>query len=345
MKFSRMLAVGAATALVGVSTLAIGGTASAADFYVNDTQFPAETSPYSPGWFTGGGSTGTIDSTPSGLLVDGTTGLYQILNGTTPTTDILGLVNGAEMTMASGNAIFQIPVFYDHDQNPATNPRFTTLRPDGFNQAGIDGANWVSSWNIVSADGTTVVVPADTSTPLTTIVTALQANYEILAFGAYVNAGTTATIVSITWAGNTHWFLPAAPTAAITPASLTIAAMGTTGVSGVFTGFIPGEAVEGGFGNGGSGGAIPGSFTADANGSVTIPYSEASLVAGTYFLGAFGLSSGVSTSGSFAVTANPATLAATGTDFTPAIAGGGVMLLLGTGLVLAGRRRAAAHRR
>ncbi|MHA6667918.1 LPXTG cell wall anchor domain-containing protein [Homoserinimonas sp. A447] len=332
MKFSRMLAVGAAAALVGVSTLAIGGSASAADLYVDDSEFGVEGASYPAGWFIGAGSTGTVTSGVNGLTITGNT---QILNGTTPTTDLGALVDGADFGVVSGNANFQIPLFTDG----VADTGFTTLRPDNFGPVGLNPlAGWTTSGAVGSfAAGTSHTIPEYVAE-----LAALGDDYEILAFGLIAPAG--AVVSHVTWAGDTHWFLPA-PTAAVTPASLTIAAMGTTGVSGVFTGFIPGESVSGTFSNGGSGGAIPGSFTADANGSVTVAYSEASLVAGTYYLGARGLSSGVMTSGSFAVTANPATLAATGTDFTPAIAAGGVMLLLGAGLVLAGRRRAAAHRR
>lgn len=348
MKFSRMLAVGAAAALVGVSTLAIGGTASAADFYVDDTQFPPETSPYSPGWFTGGGSLGTLTSTTSGLVMDGTTGRIQILNGTTPATGLVSLVDTAEFTLTSGQAIFNIPVFSN-----ATGPDsgYTTLIAVNPGQLGLASTSpnaWQTTFDITDSVGT-VVYAAGSTASLLEFQTALEdanaaTDYEILAFGAFVPAAGAATVAKITWAGDTHWFLPT-PTATVTPASLTIAAMGTTGVSGVFTGFIPGEAVTPFFASSGSGGPIPGSFTADTNGAVTVTYSQTGVTAGGYFLGVMGDVSGAESVGAFAVTANPAALAATGADFTPAIVAGGVLMMLGAGFVLAGRRRAAAHRK
>ena len=346
MKLSRMIAVGAATALVGVSTLAIGGSAAAADSYVNDTQFPAETSPYSPGWFTGGGSTGTIDSTPSGLSL---VGPYQILNGTTPSTGLVSLVADAELNVVSGEIAFQIPMF----ARGTANTSYTTLVPVDPGNAGLHRTTpggWTSTNDILADDGLTILLDKDLYYTLEEIETALDTladPYEILAFGAYLPLTKSAVVSSITWAGDTHWFLPAAPTATITPASITVADVSNSakGVTGVFTGFVPNEAITIGLGTGQSGGQID-TATADANGVVTYKYvsAPADAAVGNYTLVAIGDVSGVSASGAFAVTANPAELAATGADFTPAIITGSLLLLLGGGFVIAARRHAIAKR-
>ena len=341
--------MGAAAALVGVSTLAIGGSATAADFYVDDSDFGVEGTSYPPGWFVGGGSTGTMESTLSGLELDGVSGKIQILHGTTPTTGLVSLVNDAQFRVSSGAAYFQIPLF-GNAVAAGADTNYTTLYPVDSGQPGLDSTSadaWVTTGPIMDTDGTTELYAADATASLTEFQTALGANYEILAFGALVHSGAptaTAVVSQITWAGNTHWFLPA-PTAMITPASLTVDQMGNTGVSGVFTGFVPGENVIAAFSDGNSGNALPGSYTADVNGSVTVTHSAASLAPGTYFLSTFAddSGSGVSVFGSFAVVANQ--LAATGAEVTPFVVAGSVLLLAGAGLgAVAIRRRATAAR-
>ena len=324
MKLSRILAMGAAAAFVGVSTLAIGGSASAADYYVDDSELTAtETTSYPEGWFQGTVAPGgSFESTVSGLDVNGQ---IQILNGTPAATDLLTVDAG--ITLASGAASFQIPVFTD-----GSGGGYTTLYADA---AGIAADLWFTS----TAFGT---FAANDSATLAEFVAQMDPGYEILAFGFHVIAGDSAEVVSLTWAGNTHWFLPA-PTATITPASLTVDQMGDTGVSGVFTGFVPGEVVTAGVGSEQSGETLPGSYTADANGSVTITHSAASQTPRTYTFGAHAAGSGVSAAGSFAVVANPAVLAATGAEVTPFVIAGSLLLLAGAGLgAVAIRRRAIA---
>jgi hypothetical protein len=347
MKLTRILATGAAAALVGVSTLAIGGSAAADDFYVDDADFVAEVSPYPNQWFTGNVTTpGTMTSTASGLSF---TGDFQILNGDTPTTGLVGLVADAQFNVVSGEMAFQIPIF----ANGTDDSGYTTLVPVDPGNAGLHRADdgWTSTNDILADDGITILIEGGNSQigpyyslqDIESALDSLTEPYEILAFGAFLPATTSAVVSHITWAGDTHWFLPA-PTATVTPASLTIDEMEATGVSGVFTGYLPGETVEGYLATSGGGGPIPGTFTADANGSVTVTHSVAGLTAGTYFLGAIGNSSSVSTSGSFAVTANPAELADTGADFTPQIVTGSALMLVGAAFVVAARRRAITKR-
>lgn len=308
MKLSRIIATGAVAALVGVSTIAIGGAAVAADSYTNDTQFPAETSPYSAGWFTGGGSTGAIDSTISGLSL---TGPFQILNGTTPTTGLVSLVAGAEIGVVSGDIAFQIPIF----ARGTANTSYTTLVPVDPGNAGLhrtDAAGgWTTTYDVLADDGTTILLDNAAFYTLQEIETALDTladPYEILAFGAYLPATLSAVVSHITWAGNTHWFLPA-PTATITPTSITVADVSNTakGVTGVFTGFVPNEPITIFLSTGNSGGPID-TAAADANGTVTYRYvpSAADAAVGTYFLGAIGDNSDVNVSDTFSVIANSA---------------------------------------
>ena len=332
--------MGAAAALVGVSTLAIGGSATATDFYVLDSDFGVEGTSYPPGWFKGNvTSPGTMESTVSGLSL---TGPFQILNGTTPTTGLVSLVDGAELGVVSGEIAFQIPIF----ARGTANTDYTTLVPVDPGNAGLHRVGgWQTTNDVFADDGTTILLDDAAFYTMQEIEDALNTltdKYEILAFGAYLPLTKSAVVSHITWAGNIHWFLPA-PTATITPASLTVDQMDKTGVSGVFTGFVPGETVTAGFGNGQSGGPLPGSYTADVNGSVTVTHSDASLAPGTYTLSTFGEDSGVAVWGSFAVVANQ--LAATGAEVTPFVVAGSVLLLAGAGLgAVAIRRRATAAR-
>src|SRR5690606_31308969 len=103
--------------------------------------------------------------------------------------------------------------------------------------AGIAADTWYSS----NAFGTIV---AHTPYSLTDIVAQMDSQYEILAFGFNVIDADAATVVSLDWRGDRFWFLPGAPTAAVTPTSLTGAEFAATGVAATYTGYVPGEGVE-----------------------------------------------------------------------------------------------------
>ena len=355
MTLSRIIATGAVATLVGASVMLGAHAASADDFYVDAADFVEETAfpSYPDQWFLGDvtGGHGDISSTPAGLELDATSDDVQILNADTPATGLLGLVAGADIRASGSSADlpylkFQIPVF--GDPTSTTNKVFTTLYPAIAGPAGLDAtAQWITSGAIPATGSTPAYAPSSSAT-LVDFEAALAAinpttGYEVLAFGAFIAAGHTVTVSSITWAGNTHWFLPA-PTATVTPASLTVDEMGETGVTGVFTGFIPGESVTASFANASSGGALPGAYTADSNGVVTVTYSVASLTPGAYFLGAFGDDSGASVLGTLTITANA--LAATGAEMTPAVIAGSVLLLAGAGFsIIALRRRKAVRTR
>lgn len=204
MKFSRLAATGAAIALVGGSIL-VATSAATADTtnYYTSANFTQETSPYAAGWFVGGGSTGSISSSATGLTVDGTSGLEQILNGTTPGTGLAGLVAGAKFNVVSGNAFFQVSLF----AAPALPGKgFTTLRP-------VTANTLTGQWTLSQTVG---AFTANTPYDLSTLVAGLPAGYQLLAYGAYVNPGSTAVISSITWGGATSVFTPK-PNTPVTP--------------------------------------------------------------------------------------------------------------------------------
>ncbi|MCZ4498681.1 MAG: hypothetical protein JWQ74_1234 [Marmoricola sp.] len=116
---------------------------------------------------------------------------------------------GASYDVTRGSAFFQVPVFVDADNNPATAPTFTTLRP-------VDAATTnktiaaTDQWTSSKALG---AITAGDSYPLSTILDEINDHdSKTLAFGVLTNAGTSATVSSITWKGDTYKFTAATPT-------------------------------------------------------------------------------------------------------------------------------------
>src|SRR5690606_22279423 len=117
---------------------------------------------------------------------------------------------------ATGAASFQIPVFTTPSTGPAL-PGYTTLYADA---AGIASDTWFTSWAIGGGAGAGGFDAGDSAT-LSALVAVMDPDYQVLAFGFNVVDADSATVVSLEWAGDTYWFLPAAPTATVTPTSLT----------------------------------------------------------------------------------------------------------------------------
>lgn len=288
-KLSRIVTAGATLALIAGSSLFAAGAANAADSYVTAGDFTAEASPYAPGWFIGGGSVGAPTSGLSGLSL---VGPIQILNGTPgamPAGGLNELATGATLGVVSGNADFQIALYTDGDAGTG----FTTLRPDNFNQ---DGLNPLAGWTTSGTFGTFAAGSSHTlpqyDAELDALSTANSTTPQLLAYGAYVPTGQTATLSSITFNGNTSWFTPRS-TSSATPSTITVTAMGTTGVNVVLTGFVPNETVHQTFATTGMGGTTATTYTADAAGRVSYTYKAAAMAPGTYYLGAQGDNSGV----------------------------------------------------
>jgi hypothetical protein len=215
-KLSRIVASGAAIALLTGSVLVGGGAAIAADTHYTAGQFGVEGSSYpASGWFQGKTKTpsGTITSTATGLSV---VGPVQILNSTTPKQGLLDLVKGAHLNVVSGDANFQIAL-YLNNEGANTNTGFTTLRPNSFNEAGLNPeAGWTTSGPIgdwAAGSSHTLAEYADALGELS--------NHQILAYGAIVPAGITAVISSITWGGNTSIFSAVAAPAVPVPGKAT----------------------------------------------------------------------------------------------------------------------------
>jgi LPXTG-motif cell wall-anchored protein len=355
MKTSKIAAGGLGIALIAAMTL--GGavsSASAADFYI-DTLGDEAGGPYPAGWFTGDisvGTEGTHAFTPDGLEL---TGKKQILNGSVPTQNMATLVNRIDTSSQNADWYFQLPVF----GNPSgavqpfpacNNLQYTTLVSDqGTNPS---GGNWRTTGNICNPLGTAITYPAGTVTTLDNFAIALGGgDYTVLAYGYFWDTAASDTLYWSDYNDGeiTSFFTPNVTTVAapnpIAIGDFTAAGKGVT-ISG--SGFIPFTEVLFDLYPAGGGPAINlGEHDADANGNVSFKYvGPAASKAGTYTIDTYYLINGPdgsevgfienSYSSTFVVA-----LAATGSEFNPALFLGTASLLLAGGAIMILRRRTA----
>jgi hypothetical protein len=328
MKLSRIAAAGAGVALIAGSVFVGGVAANAADIPVTLPVIPAETSPYSAGWFAGtvAGGDGTAVQGTGGLVITGGTEGYQLLNGDPVGTSVsfADAFSYQGVSAVGGNAFYQISLF----ANAGTD--FTTLRP-------VDTTNLWGDWTLSqSVDGLT----AGTSYTKDEITTALALGDapQVLAFGIFVNAGDTVTLRGLIFNEDSYLFA-AAPTLTIAPAKVAIGDT-TTVVTITGTGFTPGETTYLGASSSNGAGLVD-QPVADASGNIVYTFTlwaNAEIDDVTYSISDEG---GVfSASAVFSVVAK--TLAATGVDLTAPIFGTGLVLVAGFGLLMVARRKSAA---
>jgi hypothetical protein len=278
MKIKRIIATGAVLALIGGSSILTAATAGAITApttnYVKAADLGTEVSPYAKSWFKGNATPATtLSDSVSGLVVTG-----QILNGDTPTSGLVDLVTYADFRVESGNAYFQVPVFANGTDG------FTTLRPEVAGQPTVTGT-WITSRAIAADPGANnTSYNAGDSATLTEFADALGTDVTILAYGAFVDPGTSATISEITWNSVTSVFTPES-TATASATSVTLSEFTTgAGVTVKVTGFIPGESVQPGYGTGESGNSYGDPILADENGAVTVTFVLPNATLGTYTL-------------------------------------------------------------
>lgn len=304
---------------------------------------PVETSPYAAGWFAGDVASGDGFATQSaaGLTITGGANGYQLLNGDPAVaTDItLAAAAGLGVSTAGGNAFYQISVFGE------PNTQFTTLRP-------VDPTDLAGNWATSQAFGTYAANAEDTLAAFTIALDAGEPA-QVLAFGVFVNAGTTVVVRAIGWNGDNYLFA-AAPAATANPA--TVAESDVTAevtVSGL--GFAPGELVT--VTTSGLAGVSSEVIEADADGNVVLVYTAdtgaGSLEQGDYVF-TFSDSSGLfAASTTFSVVADAvvapaapiapaATLANTGIDAMTAVVAASVLFAAGGGLIMLSQRRKTA---
>jgi hypothetical protein len=214
MKFTKLAAAGATLALAVGSVVGIGVAASAIDVPVDE--IGTETNPYAEAaWFLGNPVGPALTQDTTGLTI---VGQNQLLYGqSTPGVtgaEFQAFVEGAAFASTGSPATFQVPVFFDGEANTG----FTTLRP-AVTGTPVTTTQWISSQTVA---GLTANVPVS----FEEIVAAFGEGdaAEILAFGIFVDAGSTTVLQSVTWGGETWTFATAeavVPTPVQDPATFT----------------------------------------------------------------------------------------------------------------------------
>ncbi|WP_168626255.1 MULTISPECIES: LPXTG cell wall anchor domain-containing protein [unclassified Cryobacterium] len=195
---------------------------AATDRWVLESEIRPNATPYA-GWHEGyPNATPAYDVISTGLSF-GNGANSQIINGlATPLTtlELERLITTASVTVVSGEAFFQVPLFV------GPTDEFTTLRPAN---AATPSANstfslfsqWVLSRPVAG-------LPANTPMRLGDIIDALEAagEVDVLAFGVLAQATAPAVVANLEWDGVRYNFT-AQPAAATPPA---LAATGTDGI-------------------------------------------------------------------------------------------------------------------
>jgi len=162
-----------------------------------------------PGWHEGYVNATPAFAVQSNGLRLGIGANSQIINGlTTPFTgDVYTLLNSFGISVVSGEAFLQVPVFY----GPGST--FATLRSAGL-PAGDTIADVYDGWEsskAIPATATTAAIAANTAVRLGDLIDALNAqggSLRVLAFGVLANSSTPSVVSSLTWNGVTYTFVP-----------------------------------------------------------------------------------------------------------------------------------------
>lgn len=216
MKFTKLAAAGATFALAVGSVVGIGVAASAIEVPIDQIGVEGDTYPAAT-WFLGDPQGPALTQDTTGLTIPGQN---QLLYGQS-TTDVSGadfeaFIDGAAFASTGSPATFQVPVFFNGEANTA----FTTLRPAETGSPTTDML-WISSQTVAG-------LTANEAVPFADIMAAFDGvegdAAEILAFGIFVDEGSTTVLQSVTWNGETWTFATAeavVPTPVQDPARFT----------------------------------------------------------------------------------------------------------------------------
>lgn len=208
------------SALVTATLLIVNqAPASAASVTVHPGDIRGDESTYA-GWHQG-----YPDAALNAAITDGglsLRGKSQIINGYANNDNTglaVGGVNanlsslaGATYNVTSGEAYFQVPLFVDADDDDGTPGVFTTLRP----AAAHSGNAPIAGEDLWRSSKTFGPITANEAYPLAVIVAAVNAHKsKTIAFGVLTEAGSSATVQSIGFNGDTYTFA-AAPVVAST---------------------------------------------------------------------------------------------------------------------------------
>jgi hypothetical protein len=229
----------AQTPAAAVSSMSFGGdtftfgrivspVASSSNVTVASADIRTDESTY-PGWHEGYANATPAFSVQSDGLHLGVGANSQIINGlATPlaTTDPFSLLTSASVTVASGEAFLQVPVFFGAGTD------FATLRPATGAGPGTTGValtdQWMSS-RLIPATGTTAAIAANTSVALGDLLEALLAqggSLRVLAFGVLAEASAPAVVTAIVWNGVTYSFVPTLAATGVADLALPASAAG-----------------------------------------------------------------------------------------------------------------------
>ncbi|MGN6271645.1 MAG: hypothetical protein ACTHMQ_00995 [Protaetiibacter sp.] len=177
---------------------------------VRESEIRPDESTYT-GWHEGYvNATPAYDVTTSGLSF-GNGANSQIINGlATPivTTAPFGAFTSLSVTVASGEAFLQVPVFFGPGDT------FATLRPATGATAGTSGVALSDAWTSSRAIPATAVTPAiaaNTPVPLGDLLEALVAqggSVQLLAFGVLAQASAPAVVSQVAFNGVSYSFVP-----------------------------------------------------------------------------------------------------------------------------------------
>jgi hypothetical protein len=135
----------------------------------------------------------------------------QIINGlATPlaTTDPFSLLTSASVTVVSGEAFLQVPVFFGAGSD------FATLRPATGAGPGTTGVALTDQWTssrAIPATATTPAIAANSPVALGDLLEALLAqggSLRVLAFGVLAQSTAPTVVSALVWNGVTYSFVP-----------------------------------------------------------------------------------------------------------------------------------------
>jgi hypothetical protein len=214
----RVAGAGTAVGALVASALMLAPAANAATSVIvrNADVLPTETTATYTSWHQGYANNPTgAKVTTKGLELTG--GPSQVIKGyadnnatigSNKNFDLAAKITGADFTATQGVANLQVPLFGENVVPSSSGSKFATLR------SAVDEGSRIKltdEWSSSKAIGS---IPANTPTPLKTIIAALG-NYKVVGFG--VQADTNAVVTDLTWDGTTYTFQEPTPAPVVVP--------------------------------------------------------------------------------------------------------------------------------
>ena len=322
MKLSRPLAVVSALALVAVSSLGLGGAATAATpgvTYVTDTAVAVSPADGTPGWSV---YVGTVTSGLSGLAA--TAAAHLRCTFASPTAAGSGVLTGLAASSAF-TSDFPNSVIAEFDYIQAAAASWQILFADVPGPTAF--TNPAATFRSTFAVGP---IPANTSGTLAQFDAALASLPTAASVTGMEFFDSTASDYSSAKINGTQYIFTPEPTFTA-PTTIAVSDYQTSpGVNIVTNGFVPGSGVDVGYSKLGGSYSLLATLTADLTGAIDFSHSDPTAIVGAYSLQ---FSSSVPNPQTFDFTATAPVLAATGVPATIPLLIAAVLLF--AGLVLA----------